>query len=236
MLYKRPAEERGPTNMGWLNSMHTFSFGHYYDPQFMGFGPLRVINDDRVRAGAGFDTHPHRNMEIISYVLEGSLAHKDSMGNGSVIKAGEVQLMSAGSGVTHSEYNGSKKKKVRFLQIWIMPNQLRTSPEYFQKAFPDAELANQFRVVVAPDEKNGALKIKQDAKLLLGKFEANRNTTQMLDQNRQYWVQMATGKASINGIALKEGDGLAIVEEQLLELNSQKPSQILLFDLPKNAR
>ena len=170
MQVKRHRNERGPTDAGWLKSMHTFSFGQYHDPANMGFGPLRVINDDRVIPGAGFGTHPHSNMEIISYVLSGELAHKDNMGNGSTIKPGEVQLMSAGTGVTHSEYNASDTENVHFLQIWVMPDQQNGQPGYQQKEFDPAEMQGKFRTVVSPDGENGSLIVKQDVRLLTGQF------------------------------------------------------------------
>jgi len=231
VITKRDRAQRGPTDAGWLKSQHTFSFGQFYDPDQMGFGALRVINDDRVVPSAGFQTHAHANMEIISYVLSGKLAHKDSMGNGSSISRGDVQLMSAGSGVSHSEFNASGSQEVHFLQIWITPNTENNAPEYHQKQFPDHELHNQFRLVVSPTGENGSLPIKQDAKLLVGRFEAGHNTTVPLQPHRKYWVHVATGDTTIaneNGLA---GDGFAILNESELQLASHQASEVLLFDL-----
>lgn len=231
MIIKRKASERGPTKAGWLNSMHTFSFGHYYDPSHMGYGSLRVINDDRVAAGAGFDTHSHNNMEIISYVLEGELAHKDSMGTGSVIRPDDVQLMSAGTGVAHSEFNNSESDEVHFLQIWIIPNQANAAPAYQQKTFDERELRNQFRVVVSPDGDKGSLRIRQDARLLAGRFDAAAETTLELKPDRKYWVQFARGDAELNGEKASTGDGFAIERERALQLKSLTASEVLLFEL-----
>ncbi len=233
MIVKRHRNERGPTDAGWLKSMHTFSFGHYHDPNHMGFGPLRVINDDRVIPGAGFGTHPHGNMEIISYVLSGELAHKDSMGNGSSIMPGDIQLMSAGTGVTHSEFNGSKKNKVHFLQIWIMPSVENTEPGYQQKTFEPSEMKNTFRVVVSPDGQNGSLVIKQDARIFTGKFNENAETVFEAQSDRKYWVQMAQGIAQVNGHDAKAGDGFAFTGEDKITIKSNTNSEILLFDLPQ---
>lgn len=231
MITKRNANERGPTNAGWLNSMHSFSFGHYHDPAHMGFGSLRVINDDRVAAGAGFDTHSHNNMEIISYVLEGELAHKDSMGTGSVIRPGDVQLMSAGTGVAHSEFNNSDSEEVHFLQIWIIPNQANAKPGYQQKTFEQEDLRNQFRVVVSSDGEQGSLRIRQDARLLAGRFDPAAETKVNLKPDRKYWVQFARGDAELNGAKASAGDGFAIEGESSLQLKSLTASEVLLFEL-----
>jgi len=212
--------------------MHTFSFGNFYDPAHMGFGPLRVINDDMVIPGAGFDTHGHRNMEIISYVFEGSLAHEDSMGTGSVINVGDVQIMSAGRGVTHSEFNGSKQKKVRFLQIWIMPDQQNTKPNYQQKSFKYKEMKDQFRVVVSKDGEDGSLLIKQDARLLVGKLGKGKIAEFIPNAGRKYWVQMVKGDATVNGQSATAGDGFAIEGEELISVESKTSADVLLFDLP----
>jgi len=233
MIVKRHRNDRGPTDAGWLKSMHSFSFGHYHDPEHMGFGPLRVINDDHVIPGAGFGTHPHSNMEIISYVLDGELAHKDSMGNGSSIKAGDIQLMSAGTGVTHSEFNGSRKNGLHFLQIWIMPDVENTEPGYQQKAFEPSEMQNKFRVVVSPDGENGSLQIKQDARLLTGKFDQNAEAVFEAHPDRKYWVQIVRGIARINTHEARAGDGFAISGEDTISVTSTTDAEILLFDLPQ---
>jgi len=231
MQIKRDRNDRGPTDAGWLKSMHTFSFGQYHDPNHMGFGPLRVINDDRVIPGAGFSTHPHSNMEIVSYVLSGELAHKDSMGNGSSIKPGEVQLMSAGSGVTHSEFNASSTDNVHFLQIWIMPNVENTKPGYQQKAFDAEEMQGKFRTVVSKDGEDGSLVAKQDARLLIGRFDADDSTNFETRTGRKYWLHVAKGKASVNGEKAAEGDGFAITNEAQIAIASETDSEVLLFEL-----
>lgn len=231
MITKRPAHERGPTNIGWLNSKHSFSFGSYFDPAHMGFGSLRVINDDRVAPGAGFDTHSHNNMEIVSYVLEGELAHRDSMGTGSVIRPGDVQLMSAGTGVAHSEFNHSDKDEVHFLQIWILPNVRNPEPEYQQKSFAPEELHNRFRLVVSPDGAEGSLRIRQDARLLAARFDAGAEGKVSLKPGRKYWVQFARGAAEVNGERAAEGDGFALEQEKELRLKSVSGTEVLLFEL-----
>lgn len=232
MITRKSKETRGLTNIGWLKSKHSFSFGDYYDPENMGFGPLRVINEDRVAPGAGFGAHPHHNMEIISYVASGQLAHKDSMRNGSVIKPGDVQIMSAGTGVVHSEYNASDTEEVHFLQIWIMPNAHNERPTYQQKSFTPEEMHNTFCVVVSPDGEGQSLVIKQDARMLVGLFdEGNRTTLQTLS-NRRYWVQMVHGRATVNEEHLSAGDGVAVEHEKALHITSLTDSEILLFDLP----
>ncbi|MBL1419694.1 MAG: pirin family protein [Alphaproteobacteria bacterium] len=233
MMIKRYRDDRGPTDAGWLKSMHSFSFGQYHDPDHMGFGPLRVINDDRVIPGAGFGTHSHANMEIISYVLRGELAHKDSMGNGSSIKPGDIQLMSAGSGVSHSEFNGSDNEEVHFLQIWIMPNQENTDPDYQEKSFNVDELNNTFRVVVSPDGENGSLVIKQDARMLVGKLDEDVKVVFDAKPERKYWLQMAQGIAEVNGEEARAGDGFAFSGEDKITVKSHTQSEILLFDLPQ---
>lgn len=232
MITKRFRDERGPTNAGWLKSMHTFSFGHYMDPDHMGFGPLRVINEDWVIPGAGFPTHPHDNMEIITYVLKGALAHRDSMGSGSTIKPGDIQLMSAGSGVTHSEFNASSTEDVHLLQIWIMPDVRNTTPDYQEKRLDADAVKNKFATVVSPDGADGSLTIRQNAKLLVGHFEDGVETKLDLDPARAYWVQIANGMVEVDGDRAYAGDAYAITGETALSLNSQSDSEILLFDLP----
>lgn len=233
MITKRYRDERGPTDAGWLQSQHSFSFGHYQDPVYMGFGPLRVINEDRVIPGAGFGTHPHSNMEIISYVLDGELAHKDSMGNGSSIKPGDIQIMSAGSGVTHSEYNGSEENGVHFLQIWIMPDVENEAPDYQQKRFEDADMQNQFLEVITPDGANGSLKIRQNARMLTGKFEEGSEINFTPEARRKYWVQIARGITTVNGEKGSAGDGFAIQDEDLITIQAETIAEVLLFDLPQ---
>lgn len=232
MITKRRRDERGPTDAGWLKSMHTFSFGHYQDPDHMGFGPLRVINEDRVIPGAGFGEHPHSNMEIISYVLKGELAHKDSMGNGSSIKPGDVQIMSAGTGVRHSEFNGSDGEDVHFLQIWIMPNVQNEAPDYQEKTFDLDDTLNKFRVVVSPDGEDGSLTIKQDARMLTGKFEEGQTGEFRTQKDRKYWLQVAKGIAEFNGEKASAGDGFAIQNEDVIKITSVTDTEVLLFDLP----
>ena len=231
MIIKRDRAERGKATTDWLDSRHSFSFGHYYDPKHMGFGALRVINEDKVIPSSGFDRHPHRNMEIISYVLEGELAHKDSMGNGSRIKQGEVQLMSAGSGVTHSEYNASDEKAVHFLQIWIMPFVSGTAPDYQQKTFIFNKVDNFFKVVVSQDGEDGSLTIKQDARLLIGKFSQGNIATVKAKKGYGYWVQIARGNVTVNGEMAVAGDGLALHGEDKISVKATMDSEVLLFEL-----
>ncbi|WP_019601315.1 pirin family protein [Teredinibacter turnerae] len=231
MIVKRAAEERGPSDLGWLQSQHTFSFGGYQDPAHMGFGPLRVINEDRVVPGAGFGTHPHKNMEIISYVLSGELAHKDSMGNGSRIVAGDVQVMSAGAGVTHSEFNASDSEPVHFLQIWIQPNAVDTEPSYQQLSFAPEDLRNKLIQVVGGDAR-APLQIKQDASLAIGRLEPGVELGETLVPTRKYWLQVASGELRVNGDLAKVGDGLAIAGEAALAMAAITQTEILLFDLP----
>lgn len=232
MIIKRHRDERGPTNIGWLNSMHSFSFGHYYDPKHMGFGPLRVINEDHVVAGAGFDTHPHSNMEIISYVISGELAHKDSMGNGSKIRPGDIQIMSAGSGITHSEYNGSNDENVHFLQIWITPNQDNVKPNYQQRSYDKSKAKNTFHTVIAPKGDGDTLEIRQDVRMSVGLFDKGENYTFTPEKGRKYWLQIVNGHASINGNLAKNGDGFAVRDEDDIVINAETDAEILLFDLP----
>jgi redox-sensitive bicupin YhaK (pirin superfamily) len=232
MLTLRKSEDRGRANFGWLDSRHSFSFGHYYDPAHMGFGPLRVINDDRVAGGGGFPTHPHQDMEIISYVLEGGLAHRDSIGNGSVIRPGDVQRMSAGTGIRHSEFNESKSDKAHFLQIWILPERDGLAPSYEQKAFTAAEKRGRLRLVGSRDGREGSVTIHQDVDLyatLLGEGESVRHS---LREGRIGWVQMARGTATLNGEQLRPGDGIAIDSAGPLELaGTSDDAELLLFDM-----
>lgn len=225
----RKAGERGHTRMGWLDSKHSFSFGGYYDPSNMGFSVLRVINDDRVAPGRGFGTHPHRDMEIISYVVEGALEHKDSMGNGSVIRPGDVQIMSAGTGVRHSEYNHSPSEPVRFLQIWIPPSEAGLEPSYDQKHF---DLNGDFSVVVAPNGQGGAVEVHQDARILAAKPSAGETLSYEVPEGRNTWIQVVRGELSFDGNDLSEGDGVAVVTTGEISLTASADAEVLLFDLP----
>ncbi len=233
MFALRPANQRGHTKIDWLDSWHTFSFGQYYDPRFMGFGSLRVINDDTVAPGQEFGTHPHDNMEIISIVLSGELEHKDSMGNGTKIKPGEIQKMTAGSGITHSEFNPSKTKPVHFLQIWIMPNVQDLKPSYEQKAYDPKILTNQLKLIVSPDGRDESIIISQDAEIYQTLLEQDRTTSFDITDKRMCWIQVAEGSVMVNGQPLVAGDGLAIVDENTaVELRGiDKLSNILVFNL-----
>src|ERR1017187_9887603 len=214
MINVRHAAERGIANFGWLDSRHTFSFGEYYDPKQMGFGPLRVINEDRVSPGQGFGTHGHRDMEIITYILEGALEHKDSIGTGSVIRPGEAQRMSAGAGITHSEFNHSKTDPVHFLQIWITPSARAIAPGYEQRTIDDAKARGGFAPVGSPDGRDQSVKIHQDAVLSVAKLERGQTVGTNLKKGRHGWVQVARGEVAVNGIALAQGDGAAISDEE----------------------
>ncbi|WP_111638044.1 pirin family protein [Marinomonas shanghaiensis] len=231
MITLRNAQDRGHANFGWLKSNHTFSFGNYYDPQHMGFSDLRVINDDTVTPGAGFETHGHRDMEILSLVLEGTIAHKDSAGNIKELPAGEYQLMSAGKGIYHSEFNASKKDMLKFLQIWIMPNKLGGEPGYQQKEFSQAQ---GFTTIITPDGKDGTLHIKQNMQLIQLILEDQPTATWTADKNRHYYVHLIEGELSLgNGITMHPGDGAKI--EDVTDINferlSEKRVKALLFDL-----
>ncbi len=232
MIQVRKSEDRGHANHGWLDTYHTFSFANYYDPNFSGFRDLLVINEDRVEAGEGFGKHPHKDMEIITYILEGELAHKDSMGTGSVIRVGDVQRMSAGTGVFHSEFNNSKEKGVHLLQIWITPEKKGIEPSYEEKKFTDEEKRNRFRLLVSPKGEDGSLHIHQDAKLFGTTLDAGKEVSYELRSGRAAWVQVTRGSVDLNGTTLQEGDGAAIEDERLLKLTAKKPAEVLLFDLP----
>ncbi|QCO03857.1 pirin family protein [Azospirillum argentinense] len=231
MITIRNRDERGAVNMGWLNSKHSFSFGHYYDPAHMGFRALRVINDDRVIPGAGFPTHGHADMEIVSYVLDGALEHKDTLGTSSVIRPGDVQRMSAGSGIRHSEYNASKKDPVHFLQIWILPNEEGMVPGYEQKAFEREEKQGRLRLVGSQDGRDGSVVIHQDVDLYATLLDEGDSVTHELRPGRHAWVQVARGQVRLNGAVLKEGDGAAISKEESLTLDGVVSAEVLLFDL-----
>jgi len=231
MINLRQHNDRGQTELGWLDSRHSFSFGHYRDTRYTGFRALRVINEDRVAPGQGFQPHGHRDMEIISYVLDGELEHKDSLGNGAVIRAGEVQRMSAGTGITHSEFNASPTESVHFLQIWIEPARLGLAPSYEQRFFPAAEKEDVLRLVVAPDGENGAVTIHQDARLYLTHLGAGDTVVHDLRPGRHAWLQLVSGAVTLNGIELRAGDGAAISDETRLEIGADAGSEVLLFDL-----
>ena len=230
MIAIRKANERGHADHGWLNSYHTFSFANYHDPNWMGFRNLRVINDDTVAPGAGFGEHPHRDMEIISYVLDGALEHRDSMGNGRVIKPGEFQYMAAGTGVLHSEYNPSKRDPVHFLQVWIQPDTTGTKPAYGEKAYSSAA-PGRLNLVASNSGRDGSLRINQDADLWLAKFSDSEALTYELKPERHAWVHVAEGSVELNGRKLSAGDGAAISEETKLRLAGSGKAQVLLFDL-----
>ncbi|MFY9624417.1 MAG: pirin family protein [Rhodoplanes sp.] len=232
MLRIRRAEERGRTDFGWLDSRHSFSFGHYYDPAHMGFGPLRVINDDRVTPGAGFPTHPHGDMEIISYVLDGALAHKDSLGTGSVIRPGDVQRMTAGTGIRHSEFNASKTEPVHFLQIWIVPEAEGLAPSYEQKSYPAEDKRGMLRLVASRDGREGSVTVHRDVDLyatLLGEGDRTRHTFR---PGRAGWLQVARGTATVNDVQLYPGDGVAIEAiDDVAITGTSADTEVLLFDL-----
>jgi redox-sensitive bicupin YhaK (pirin superfamily) len=231
MIHLRPAHERGHANHGWLDSFHTFSFANYYDPRYMGVSHLRVINDDTVAPSAGFDTHAHTNMEIISYVLSGALEHKDSMGHGSIIRPGEVQRMSAGKGIRHSEFNASHNEVVNFLQIWIVPNVSGIQPGYEQKNFA-AELPGRLCLVASPDGREGSLTIHQDAWVYAGKPENDQTLQHSLATARTAYVHVARGQLELNGTLIQAGDGASISDEPVINLTGKGQAEVLLFDLP----
>jgi redox-sensitive bicupin YhaK (pirin superfamily) len=231
MITRRPAAERGHANHGWLDSRHTFSFADYYDEAHMGFRALRVINEDRVQPGHGFGTHQHRDMEIISYVLEGSLAHRDSMGTGSTIVPGDVQRMSAGTGVRHSEMNPSSSEPVHFLQIWLLPEQRGIEPGYEQKRFDAADKRGLFRLIASRDGRDGAVTVHQDVNLYAGVFAAGERSRVTLPPGRHAWIQVARGGITVNGQALDEGDGAAVSDEVELDVDATADSEVLVFDL-----
>jgi quercetin 2,3-dioxygenase len=232
MLQVRPGRERGYADHGWLKSFHSFSFAGYHDPRHMGFGPLRVINEDRVDAGTGFGTHGHRDMEILSYVLEGSLGHKDSMGNGSTIVPGDVQRMSAGSGVMHSEYNHEKNGATHFLQIWIEPSTRGIPPGYEQKHFDAAAKRGRLRLIASPDGAEGSVTLHQDARVYAALLDGAERASHALAAGRRAYVHVARGSISANGTALAAGDALKAEGVPAIELSSGEGAEVLLFDLP----
>jgi quercetin 2,3-dioxygenase len=231
----RRSNDRGFADHGWLKSYHTFSFADYFDPQHVEFGPLRVINEDRVQAGAGFGTHSHRDMEIISYVLSGELAHKDSMGNGSVIRPGDVQRMSAGSGVQHSEFNPSPSEPVHFLQVWIQPDKRNIKPSYEEKRFSPDEKRGRLRLIVSPDRAEGSLLIHQDAWVYAGLFTGDEHADFKVADGRRIYLHVARGALTANGAVLAAGDALRVNDTGRLTLNGAKDAEVLVFDLPGEA-
>ena len=231
MITRRPGNERGHANYGWLDTYHSFSFAGYYDPKHTGFRALRVINEDWVQPGKGFGTHPHRDMEIITSVLEGALEHKDSMGNGSIIKPGDIQRMSAGTGITHSEYNPSKSERVHLLQIWILPQQEGLKPSYEQRAFKTEEKRGQLRLIASPDGRDGSVTVHQDVELYATVLAPGEQVTHRLKPNRYVWVQVTGGAAMLNGLSLQAGDGAAVSDEEILEIKANDSAELLLFDL-----
>ena len=228
----RRSNERGLADHGWLKSFHTFSFADYYDPKHMGFGPLRVINEDRVQPGGGFGTHGHRDMEIISYVLDGELAHKDSMGNGSVIRPGDVQRMSAGTGVQHSEFNGSRERATHFLQIWIEPQYRGIEPGYEERHFTAADKRGRLRLIASPDRAEGSVLIHQDARVYAGLFTGQEQARLQLAPQRQAYVQVARGSITVNGARLAAGDALQVTQTDGVALEAGEDAEVLVFDLP----
>ena len=231
MITLRRSADRGYADHGWLKSFHTFSFADYQDPAWMAFGNLRVINEDRITPGTGFGTHGHRDMEIISYVLEGALAHQDSMGNGAAILPGEVQRMTAGTGVRHSEFNHAKDSTTHFLQIWILPAQGGIAPGYEQKAFSEADKRGRLRLVAAPDGRDGAVTLHADAAIRAGLFDGDESAELSLDPTRRTWVHVARGAINVNGQALAAGDAMGLVDETRLTLREGQGAEVLVFDL-----
>jgi quercetin 2,3-dioxygenase len=231
MINIRRGDERGLTRLDWLDSRHTFSFNDYYDPKHMGFRSLRVINDDRVAPSGGFGTHGHRDMEILTYVLEGSVEHRDSLGTGSVIRRGDIQRMSAGTGIRHSEFNPSTTEPVHFLQIWLVPKENRLRPEYDQKHFSDQDKRSQLRLIVSHNGRDGSLAIHQDADVFAALVLPGEQVTHRLRPGRHAWLQVAKGAVTVNGHELKAGDGASISDEPLLEITGTEPAEVLLFDL-----
>lgn len=231
MIIIRPREDRGKTALGWLDSRHTFSFGDYNDPEHMGFRALRVINEDRVIPGAGFPPHGHRDMEIVTYVLDGALEHKDTLGTSSVIRPGEVQRMSAGTGIRHSEYNHSREERVHFLQIWILPETNGLAPGYEQRAFSAEERRGKLRLVASPDGRDGSVTVHQDVALYAALLDEGAKLTLALRAGRYGWLQLARGQLRIGGEAMKEGDGAAIAEESTIEIAAEAAAELLFFDL-----
>ena len=231
MITLRQSRERGHFDHGWLNTYHTFSFDQYYDPRYMGFRQLRVINEDFVAAGRGFPMHGHRDMEIITYILEGALQHEDSMGNGSVIRPGDVQRMTAGTGVRHSEKNASPEARVHLLQIWILPDTVGLEPGYEQKAFTEDERREQLRLIASNDGRDGSVTVHQDVSVFASILDSGQSVKHDMDQTRYGWIQVARGAISVNGQRAEQGDGAVVMGESSLEIVADEPAEILLFDL-----
>lgn len=231
MIELRKANERGHFDHGWLNTFHAFSFSDYYDPAHMGFRSLRVINDDRVAPGQGFGMHGHRDMEIITYVLDGALAHRDSLGNGSMLRPGELQHMTAGTGVRHSEFNPSDTDEVHLYQIWLVPNRTGLTPSYEQKAFPEEERRASLRLVASPTGERGSLTIHQDARIYLSTLQAGETVAHVLQPGRHAWLQVLRGQVALNGLSLAAGDGAALSAEAKVEITGQDNAEVMLFDL-----
>ena len=231
MITIRKAEERGHFDFGWLSTYHSFSFGDYYDPKHTRFRTLRVINEDFVQPGHGFPTHGHRDMEIVTYILQGALEHRDSMGTGSIIRRGDAQRMSAGTGVTHSEANPSPDEPVHLLQIWIFPSEQDLQPEYEEKKFSDDEKRNKLRLIVSPDGSDGSVKIHQDAKIFASLLDDREEVVHSLEEGRSAWLQVAAGSVKLNDVVLKQGDGAAVSQESKLRITAEEPAEVLLFDL-----
>jgi hypothetical protein len=231
MIELRKSDERGHANHGWLDAHHSFSFAEYYDPEHMGFGPLRVLNDDRIGAGAGFGTHGHRDMEIVTYVLDGELAHKDNIGNGSVIRPGDVQRMSAGTGVMHSEFNNSNTQVTHLLQIWIEPKTRGIAPGYEEKRFDAAEKRGRLRLIASADGSEGSVKLHQDVKLYAGLFNGTEQAKFAIPAGRRVYLHVAGGEVNVNGTVLKEGDALKAIDEKEISLAEGKNAEVLLFDM-----
>lgn len=231
MIRLRPANQRGHANYGWLDTYHTFSFNDYHDPQHMRFRSLRVLNEDVIAPGQGFGMHPHRDMEIVTYVLAGELEHRDSLGHGEVLRAGELQRMTAGRGITHSEFNPSASEPVHLVQIWIMPEQKGLEPSYEQRRFPAMQRRNRLQLVASPDAADGVLHIRQDARLWLGDLEQGQPLAHSLSPDRHAWLQMLRGTIAVNGHELAAGDGAAVSDEAALEITCRSDAEFLLFDL-----
>ncbi len=231
MITIRDRNQRGQTKIEWLESKHSFSFGYYHDPNHMGFGPLRVLNEDEVKPGAGFGRHPHRDSELVTYVLDGGLEHKDSMGIGSLIKAGDVQRMSAGTGITHSEYNASKTDPVRFLQIWFLPEKTGIKPSYEQKSVDHEATRNTFKLVISPDGRENSITINQNIDFYVGRLDGSQPAHFNAGDDRIQWVQIARGEVDVNDRTLRAGDGAAISEEDTLLFDNATEAEILLFDM-----
>ena len=232
MIEIRKSDERGHADHGWLKTWHSFSFADYFDPRHVEFGPLRVINEDYVRPGAGFGTHGHRDMEIITYILEGALEHRDSMGNGSVIRPGNVQRMSAGTGVQHSEFNPSDKETVHLLQIWIQPSKRGVQPSYEEARFEEADKRGRLRLIASPDAGEGSVRIHQDARVYAGLFDADERAELALAPGRRAYVHVARGEVTVNGKALRAGDGLKLAGIDRVRVDKGRAAEVLVFDLP----